>query len=93
VRIGLVPLFEIRRRSSALLFFLDGTFPWLVGLFRIFPICPLAWIVVRLFAHGRLLKSRQSASASLADAFDLLIDFRILRILGPNCVVALHRGA
>jgi hypothetical protein len=89
-----MPAFQIVLRNAGFLFFLDGPLPGLVGLLGVFPIRALAGIVVRfLFAHGaRPPVWPDAASASLADAFDLFIDLRILRILRSNGVVARHRG-
>jgi hypothetical protein len=54
IGVGSMPTLQIFLGHAGFLFFLDRPFPWLVGLFGIFPIRALAGIVVRfLFAHGR----------------------------------------
>ena len=56
VGIGLLPLFEVWRRTSTFLPFLDRSFPRLIRLFRALRICRLAGIVFGgVFAHSMLL--------------------------------------
>jgi hypothetical protein len=45
----------------------------------------------RVSARRHQKRAPLTASASFADAFDLFVDFRILRIFHPDGVVALHR--